>query len=322
MNSAPTNRRHFLKVAAGTIAAGWSTARLAAQAAPGRSPLHSVRLGGPIFKRSSDPEELALAHKKLGYRAAYCPHVSLDDKERIRDVASAFAKHGVMIAEVGRWVNLLETDPQKRAENLKKVTDGLALAEAIGARCCVDIAGSFNSKVWFGPHPDNLSARFLDAVVENARKIIDAVKPQRAKFTYEAMGWALPDSPDAYLKMIKAVDRPAFGVHLDPCNMVNSPTRFYDTRTLLDECFDKLGPWIVSCHAKDIAWSNPPEMQVHLVEVLPGTGVLDYATYLTRLARLPADVPLMLEHLKTAGEYDKAAQYIRETGAKSGVRFQ
>ena len=25
------------------------------------------------------------------------------------------------------------------------------------------------------------------------------------------MGWALPDSPDSYVKLIKAVHRPAFG---------------------------------------------------------------------------------------------------------------
>ncbi len=323
MHPVPTDRRRFLKVAAGTLAAGWSAARLAtATATPSSFATHPLRLGGPVFKAPRDPEESALAHKKLGYRAAYCPTVSLDDKERIRDIARAFEKHGVMIAEVGRWVNLLDANPQKQSQNLQKVTDGLALAETIGARCCVDIAGSFSKSAWFGPHPDDLSPRFFDAAVENARKIIDAVKPKRAKFSYEVMGWALPDCPDAYLKMIKAVDRDAFAVHLDPCNLVNSPSHFYNTTALLNECFDKLGPWIVSCHAKDVAWSNPPEMQVHLVEVLPGTGVLDYTTYLKRLAALPADVPLMLEHLKTAEEYGKARQYILETGGTAGVQFE
>ena len=62
-------------------------------------------------------------------------------------------------------------------------------------------AGTFNPTGWFGPHPKNLSQEFFDAAVENARKIIDAVKPRRAKFCYEMMGWALPDSPDAYLKL-------------------------------------------------------------------------------------------------------------------------
>ena len=135
-----------------------------------------------MFNAPQDPEGLALAHRKLGYRAAYCPGVGLNDKDRIRDIEQAFAKHDVVIAEVGRWCNLLDADPAKRAANLKTVTEGLALAEAIGARCCVDIAGSYNAEVWYGPHPDNLSPKFFDAAVENARKIIDAVKPKRAKF--------------------------------------------------------------------------------------------------------------------------------------------
>jgi sugar phosphate isomerase/epimerase len=245
--------------------------------------------------------------------------VSLDDADRIRAIREAFDKHDVVIAEVGRWCNLLEADPAKRAENLKKVTDGLALAEEIGALCCVDIAGSFNPKVWYGPHPKNVSQEFFDATVENARKIIDAVKPKRAKFSFEMMGWALPDSADSYVALIEAVDRDAFGVHLDPCNLVNSPRRLYQNTELLDECFDKLGPWIVSCHAKDVAWEV--EMQVHFREVTLGTGELDYTTYLKRLAALPGDVPLMIEHMKGPEEYDKSRRYLFELAEKIGVDF-
>jgi sugar phosphate isomerase/epimerase len=109
-------------------------------------------------------------------------------------------------------------------------------------------------------------------------------------------------------------------VHLDPCNAVNSPAHFYHNAELLDELFDKLGPWIVSCHAKDLAWEV--EMNVHFREVPPGAGRLDYATYLRRLAALPRDVPLMMEHLKTAAEYEQAGRYIMETGRKAGVRFE
>jgi sugar phosphate isomerase/epimerase len=102
----------------------------------------------------------------------------IKDSDRIRALREAFEKHGVVIAEVGRWVNLLDADPEKRRKNLEYVTEGLALAEEVDARCCVDIAGSFNPTIWYGPHPDNLSPRFFDAAVENARKIIDAVKPR------------------------------------------------------------------------------------------------------------------------------------------------
>lgn len=318
MKMSKSTRRRFLQQSVATVAgAAWLRAAMAQGAAAAKP--KPIRLGGPVFKAPQDPEGLALAHKKLGYRAAYCPGVGLNDKQRIRDIRQAFAKHDVVLAEVGRWCNLLDADPAKRAENLKKVTEGLALAEEIGARCCVDIAGSYNPTVWFGPHPDNLSQKFFDASVENARKIIDAVRPKRAKFCFEMMGWALPDSADSYLKLIKAIDRDAFGVHLDPCNAINSPSRFYQNAELLNECFDKLGPWIASCHAKDLAWDV--EMNVHFREVTLGTGSLDYRTYLKRLAALPNDVPLMIEHMKDAAEYDKSRQHLFDLGKQIGISF-
>ena len=322
MQLSRSNRRAFLRDAVAVAATAMLLKPGSAQwdrASAAEPKLQALRLGGPAFANTEDPEALAQAHRKLGYRAAYCPSVALKDTDRIRAVSGAFGKENVVISEVGRWCNLLDADPEKRRQNLENVTEGLALAEAIGARCCVDIAGSFSPTSWFGPHPDNLSPKAFDAIVENARKIIDAVNPKRARFCYEMMGWALPDSPDSYLKVVKAVDRPAFGVHLDPCNLVNSPERFYHSTALLNECFDKLGRWIVSCHAKDLTWDV--EMNIHFREVAPGKGSLDYAAFLKRLAELPQNPPLMLEHLSTAEDYAGARQHIFEVGRQAGLSF-
>ena len=312
MKTALIPRRTFLR---STLAAGAAMA-LNARAAAAAKPL---RLGAPAFAKTDDPVELARWHRAQGYRAAYCPKLDLKDADRIRAVEQAFGEADVVIAEVGRWCNLTDPDPERRKKNLAAVTEGLALADAVGARCCVDIAGSFNAEVWYGPHPDNFTPRFFDAAVENARAVIDAVKPRRAKFCYEMMGWTMPETADRYLAMIKAVDRPAFGVHLDPCNLINSPEKIYRNADLLNKCFDKLGPWIASCHAKDLAWEV--EMNVHFREVCPGTGTLDYATFLRRLAALPEPPPLMIEHLKSAEEYAAATKHIVETGRSIGLTF-
>jgi L-ribulose-5-phosphate 3-epimerase UlaE len=119
--------------------------------------------------------------------------------------------------------------------------------------------------------------------------------------------------------MIRAIDRPAFAVHLDPCNLINSPERFYRNTDLLNESFDKLGRWIVSCHAKDLTWDV--EMNVHFREVRPGAGSLDYSTFLRRLATLPQNPPLMIEHLPDAAEYDKARLHLLELGERLGLSF-
>jgi sugar phosphate isomerase/epimerase len=267
--------------------------------------------------KSDDPAQLAREHRRLGYSAAYCPSAALTDADRIRAIREAFAAQNVIIAEVGAWKNMLDPDAAVRKSNLAYVTERLALAEAVGARCCVDIAGSYNSKYWYGMNPRNLSREFFDATVENSRNVIDAVKPARTRFTIEMMPWSLPDGPDSYLQLIKAIDRGSFAVHLDVCNVINSPTRFYDNKGVIEECFRKLGRWVASCHAKDLAWV--PEYNVHFAEVVPGRGEIDYRAYLNELSKLPADAPLMLEHLKTAEEYDEGRSYIQRMASQAGI---
>lgn len=304
-----TNRRSFLALAA----AGAGTRVLRAAGTP-------IRLGGPIFLQSTDPAAQAREHRRLGYSAAYCPqNATVKDGDLLRAIQKAFTAENVVIAEVGAWKNMLDPDAEKRRQNLEYVVERCALAEAVGARCCVDIAGSYNPDSWYGPHPKNLSREFFDATVANCRHVIDSVKPARTRFTIEMMGWNLPDGPDAYLELIRAVDRKAFGVHLDVCNGINSPRRFYDNKAYIEECFQKLGPWIVSCHAKDLQWVV--ELNVHFLEVIPGRGQVDYRAYLQGLAGLKQDAPLMLEHLKTAAEYDEGREYIRKVGNASGVTF-
>ena len=58
------------------------------------------------------------------------------------------------------------------------------------------------------------------------------------------MPYVLPDSPDSYLQLLEAIDRPQFAVHLDPVNMISSPRRFYGSGDFLRECFAKLGPYV------------------------------------------------------------------------------
>ncbi len=278
-----------------------------------------IRFGGPLFGvDSKDPDAAAKACKELGYGAIYCPDLNPDDEAGCRDYGRAIARHGLMIAEAGVWIRLAGPNPEETRANVERAIRRLRVADLVGAQCCVDIAGSFHPTAWHGAHPSNVAADMLDAAAVIARTIIDAVQPRRAKFAYEMMQWTLPDSADAYLELIRAVDRKMFGVHLDPTNLINSPRRYYDTGAVIRECFEKLGPHIAACHAKDVGM-NLTDAIVHLSEVPIGTGNLDYAAYLRGLASLGRDVPLMMEHLRTPEEYAAAAAHVRKVAAAEGI---
>lgn len=275
-----------------------------------------MRLGGPVFGDCSDPARWIGALKACGYRAAYCPLDKNADDAAVKVFTEAARAADIVIAEVGAWSNPMAPDPQVAKDALAHCQGQLALAERVGARCCVNISGSCGTP-WDGPDAKNLTRDTFDKVVEVTRAIIDAVKPTRTYYTLETMPWMYPDSVDSYLALLEAIDRPGFAVHLDPVNLVCSPQRYFGNGALLRECFAKLGPHIRSCHGKDITLAS--KLMTHLDEIRPGLGALDYKVFLSELHKLEADVPLMLEHLQTAEEYIQAAEYVRKTAAEIGV---
>jgi sugar phosphate isomerase/epimerase len=276
-----------------------------------------VRLGGPVFGDFKDPQEWVKAVKAEGYSAAYCPVETFTDASTVKAFETAAKDANIIISEVGAWSNPISKNEKERKEAIKKCKDSLALAELIGAGCCVNITGS-RGEQWDGPNAENMSKDTFDMIVQVTREIIDEVKPVRTFYTLETMPWALPDSPDSYLELIKAIDRKQLAAHLDPVNMINSPGRYYNNGAFIKECFAKLGPYIKNCHAKDILLGT--HLTVHLDEVLLGTGGLDYKVYLTELSKLK-NVPLMLEHLKTREEYTQAATNVRNIAKSTGITF-
>ncbi len=267
-----------------------------------------MTFGGPLFEHYDGPDQWIAALRRKGYTAAYCPVGPEAPDDVVRAYETAARDAGIVIAETGAWSNPLARDDAERQAALAKCRDMLALADRIGARCCVNIAGSVGP-IWHGPDPADLTEETFDRIVETVRSIIDAVRPTRTFYCLETMQWLYPDSADSYRRLLEAVDRPQFGVHFDPVNLVNCPDRYFHTGRLITGFVDQLGRHIRSCHAKDVTMGN--DALVHLSETRPGLGNLDYRTLLAELARLDPQVPLMMEHLATEAEYDQAAAYLR-----------
>jgi sugar phosphate isomerase/epimerase len=265
-----------------------------------------------------EPESWIREITSRGYRAAFFPVESTAAPDVVDAYVAAARNAGVIIAETGAWSNPLSADAATRRAALEKCKAELALSDRIGAKCCVNISGSRGER-WDGPDTRNLTDETFGMVVDATREIIDAVKPTRAFYTLEPMPWMYPDSAESYLRLIKAVDRKAFAVHFDPVNMISSIDAYYHNGRFIADFLRRLGPWVKSCHAKDISLAD--ELTVHLSEVRPGQGALSYKTYLSEMSKLPADTPLMIEHLKTNEDFDLSAGYIRGVASELGIKL-
>jgi len=276
-----------------------------------------MRLASPLPNTFDSPEGWIALLRERAFRTAYWP---LPDDAPLDDVdayAAAAADAGISIAEVGAWLaNPLSRDDAVRASGLARCQERLALADRVGARCCVNIAGSF-AEIWDGPHPESLSEDTFALIVDSVREIVDAVQPQRTYYTLEPMPYLLPDSPDSYLALLEAVDRERFAVHLDPVNMINTPAKYYDNAGFLRECFDKLGPHVRAVHAKDMTITN--QLTLDMPERRPGLGGIDYRAFITQMQRLDPDTPFLVEHLETDEEYVAAVAHVRTVADELGV---
>jgi sugar phosphate isomerase/epimerase len=279
-----------------------------------------MRLGATISRYGTfaDPDAYVAECRRCGYRAAPCPRVSIDDSAMLRAIRQSFARADIVIAEVGAWVNPLHPRAEERTRHRATIAEMLAVADEVGARCCVTVAGSFDEGSMVGPHPDNFAAGTFEAVVEWVREILQAARPRRTRLALEVAPWTMLDNPEVYRRLIDAIDDPRLAVHLDPANCVVDARLYYGTTALLDRCFDLLGPWVVSCHAKDIRQADDPRT-VSLMEVAPGQGILDYRTLVRRLEQVSPELPVIIEHLETEAEYTAAAEYIRAIAREVGA---
>jgi len=278
-----------------------------------------MRLGAQILDSFSTPDEWVDLVKTPGYGAAYWPlPFDAPDEDVDRYVAAADAA-GIVIAEVGAWSNPLARDAAEAEAALEKCRTALAIADRVGARCAVNVAGA-RSAYWAGPHADNFSEETFDRIVASVQGIIDAVAPTRTHYTLETMPWIAPYDVESYERLIDAIDRERFAVHFDPANLVNDPMKYYGYAELTQRFVDRLGPAIKSCHIRDVLIQDTA-LPLAMLEARPGAGELDLGAYLAAIDPLDPDMPMLLEHLHDPRDYVAGVAHVRERAQAVGVRF-
>ena len=270
-------------------------------------------LGGTVTGQFENVKEWAELLDRSGFRAITAPFTCEDEEAKIRDYMSVINERKVKVSELGVWRDILAE------ENVEFAIGQLELADRLGIECVVNIAGTRGTLSWDCADKSNFTDENYADIVKSIQRVIDSVKPERAFYTIEPMPWMIPDGPDVYLKLIGDVDREHFAVHMDFVNMINSPRRFLGSEDFIEDCFKKLSPYIKSTHIKDSRMALNG-YTTHIDECPPGQGALDYPAVLTIINRyLPADGAILLEHMSTFEEYDKAFKFVKNAARQAGI---
>ncbi len=268
-----------------------------------------MRLGTSSPLAHQSPEEWADNQIRLGCGTVVFPVRSDEPEEKISAYKAAADKAGLTIAEVGIWRNALSPDPDERKKNTDFCVEQLRLADRIGARCAVNVAGAFGPR-WDGHYRENFTPEARKETVRMVREIIDRADVKNTYFTLEPMPWMIPTGPEDYVRLIEEVDRDRFAVHMDVFNMINSAERYFAPEEFIDKCVSLLGPAIKSCHLKDVHLAE--EFTFRVEECAPGNGEFPIRYYAEKMHELDPDMPMILEHLIADEDYIKYMAYLRE----------
>ncbi len=268
-----------------------------------------MRLGLSVPITTESPEKWAECQKNLGCKSVVFPLNCHDDDSLIDEYAKAAKANDLTIAEVGIWRSPFSPEKTAAKENFEYCVGQLLLAEKIGARCCVNVAGSSHER-WDGAYKDNFDKETYKKTVSFIRQLIDEVNPKHTFFTLEPMPWMVPTGPDEYLHLLEDVNRDSFAVHMDIINMINCPQRYFFQEEFMDEVFEKLGSKIRSCHLKDIKLLGDFTLMLRECACFAGDFNLQY--YVNLASSIDPEMPMIIEHLSSNEEYIQSIAKVKE----------
>jgi sugar phosphate isomerase/epimerase len=291
---------------------------------PGPTP---VLLGGYIpFPPKGGIGEHIRKLRAEGFGAAIIsatPEFLNISESQASEVRAATKEHNLVIFEVGGYRNILHTVESSRQANLKHLARCLEAADRIGTKMVGTITGSRNPEGNqfsdnYAVHPDNWTLETWKMTISGIQQILKDTSGCKSVLGMEAQVTTNLDGPQAHRNLMEDVGSDRVKVNFDPTNMVHLWNHFHTTK-LINECFDMLGEDIFGAHAKD-SYVFPHSQTVHIQEVCPGRGSLDYETYLLRLSHMKWPRALLVEHIPS-DQFAEAHVYIRKVAAKVGVKI-
>lgn len=213
--------------------------------------------------------------------------------KRLRDVLRAADLEAAQAN--GRYEALVNPDDALRALGVRALSALCRIGRRLDAHSVYVRPGGLNPNGHWYAHRDNHTQATFDRLVESLRLVSAVAESEGVTLAVEGHVLSVLDTPERVADLLDAVGSPALRFNLDPVNFIGTVRDVHDTSRILNALFDQLGSRTVATHAKDCALRDA--LVVHIDEVIPGQGTLDYALYLRRFAQVCPDGYVFIEHL-------------------------
>ena len=220
-------------------------------------------------------------------------------REDVTRVYQAFKDADLGIAQLNGWYeSLCNYDDDVRAQGVAGMSALTRIGALVQAPSVYVRPGGHNPNGHWYAHPENHTQRTFDNIVDSLRKVCAVAEQEGVLVAIEGLAISALNTPQRMRQLIDAVGSSALKFNYDPVNFIGTVQQVYDTSGVLNDMFNLLGRVTVAAHAKDCNLAD--KLVVHIDEVIPGTGTMNYELFMRQFQQLCPDGYFIIEHLPDA----------------------
>ncbi len=214
--------------------------------------------------------------------------------ERARAAQEALAAHGVTIAALAAYTNLVDPDPARRETGLRRFEEIASVARAFGSPHVATETGSLHPESTWRDHPANHTPAAQAELRTVLGRLIAAARTHGATVLIEGYVNNVVATTDEAAALVTEFGSEHLGFVLDPFNYCTREDVVHP-RAALERIFAAIARHAPIAHAKDVVYGadgiDTPKV---------GDGRMDWPAFAAMLRRHCPTVPLVLEHLTPA----------------------
>lgn len=204
-----------------------------------------------------------------------------------RHVRQTFERFGVSIAVLGCYINPIDPDPARRAQQMARFKEHLRFARDFGCSVVATETGSRNADWSF--HPDNLTDATLRELTDQVGELVRDAEKAGVFVCIEGVTRHVVSTPRKMKEVVDAIGSPNLQVLFDPVNLL-SVENYRDQKRVIEESFELFGDRIAVVHAKDFVVDGDA-----LKPTVLGEGLLQSALVFQHLKARKSFIDVLLE---------------------------
>ncbi|SPC37981.1 Xylose isomerase domain-containing protein TIM barrel [Latilactobacillus fuchuensis] len=206
-------------------------------------------------------------------------------------IADQLTTNHITVPILGCYLNIIDSNDQKRLTNLALFKQYLAIAHLFPGSVVATETGSVSPA---GYTVQNFTQSAFQKVIESVTELVDYAHQINATVAIEP-GVNHPLYNNQLVKQLidQVSDQDHLKIIFDPVNLLTIDN-YLDQQILIDQAIINYGPSIIACHLKDFQIIN------HQLIVVPfGKGALDTAYLFTKLDEMNPELNYFLETAKS-----------------------